>query len=77
VQILLHGRAPVTGSLPYDWYNTPNLHFMSMLDFRDLCQQMKIRIVREIPIIHGQAAIGAWGSNVRADSALYVLERQE
>src|ERR1700743_3284509 len=64
VQIMLHGRAPVTGSLPYDWYNTPNLHFMSMLDFRDLCQQMKVRIEREIPIIHGQAAVGAWGANI-------------
>ena len=77
LQILLHGRAPVTGSLPYDWYNTPNLHFMSMLDFRDLCQNMRIRIVKEIPIIHGQAAIGALAANMRADSALYVLERQE
>ena len=76
LQILLHGRAPVTGSLPYDWFNTPNLHFMSMLDFRDLCQRMRIRIAREIPIIHGQAANGAWGANVRADSALYVLERE-
>jgi len=76
LQILVHGRAPVTGSLPYDWYNTPNLHFMSMLDFRDLCRQMKIRVDQEVPIIHGQSARGAWGANVRADSALYVLERE-
>lgn len=76
LQILLHGRAPITGSLPYDWYNTPNLHFLSMLDFRDLCRQMKFRIDQEIPIIHGQGARGAWGANVRADSALYVLERE-
>lgn len=76
LQILLHGRAPITGSLPYDWYDTPNLHFMSMLDFRDLCQRTKFRIVKEIPIIHGEAANGAWGANVRADSALYVLENE-
>lgn len=76
LQIMLHGRAPITGSLPYDWYNTPNLHFMSMLDFRDLCRQMKIRIAKELPIIHGQATLGAWGANIRADSALYVLERE-
>lgn len=76
LQIMLQGRAPITGSLPYDWYDTPNLHFMSMLDFRELCQQKKIRIVREIPIIHGQAANGAWCANLRADSALYVLERE-
>lgn len=76
LQILLHGRAPITGSLPYDWYDTPNLHFMSMLDFRDLCQRTKFRVVKEIPIIHGEAASGAWGANVRADSALYVLENE-
>ena len=74
LQILLHGRAPVTGSLPYDWYNTPNLHFLSMLDFRELCQRMQFRIVQEIPIVRGRAATGAWAANVRADNALYVLE---
>lgn len=74
LQILLHGRAPVTGSLPYDWYNTPNLHFLSMLDFRELCQRMQFRIVQEIPIVRGKAATGAWAANVRADNAIYVLE---
>lgn len=74
LQILLHGRAPVTNSLPYDWYNTPNLHFLSMIDFRELCEQMQFKIVHEIPIIRGRAAGGAWAANVRADSALYVLE---
>lgn len=76
VQILLQGRTPITGSLPYDWYNTPNLHFLSMLDFRDLCQNMQIRIEKEIPIIHGRAATGAWAANLRADSALYVLQHE-
>lgn len=74
LQILLHGRAPVTSSLPYDWYNTPNLHFLSMIDFRELCEQMQFKIVQEIPIIRGRAAVGAWAANLRADTALYVLE---
>jgi methionine biosynthesis protein MetW len=74
LQILLHGRTPVTSSLPYDWYNTPNLHFLSMIDFRELCEQMQFKIVKEIPIVRGQAAVGAWAANLRADNALYVLE---
>lgn len=74
-QILLHGRAPVTQSLPYEWYNTPNLHFMSMHDFRDLTQKLDVRIAREIPIIDGQAREHAWAANVRAESLFYVLER--
>jgi methionine biosynthesis protein MetW len=71
----LWGRAPVTKSLPYEWYNTPNLHFMSMLDFRDLVQRLGIRIIKELPIIKGRAVDRAWAANLRAESALYVLER--
>jgi methionine biosynthesis protein MetW len=75
LQMLLHGRAPITSSLPYDWYNTPNIHLMSMLDFRDLVNRVHMRIVEEIPLIRGQAAPHAWAANLRADSALYVLEQ--
>ena len=73
---VVKGRMPVSESLPHAWYNTPNLHFLSMLDFRDLCRQMQVRIVQETPIIHGQSAAGAWAANLRADSALYVLEHE-
>jgi methionine biosynthesis protein MetW len=76
-QIMLQGRAPVTKALPYQWYETPNLHFMSMHDFRDLAGLLGLRIVRELPIINGRAVDRAWAANWRADSALYVLERTE
>ncbi len=77
VQLLLHGRAPMTSSLPYDWYNTPNIHLLSMLDFRDLIERVNLQIVDEIPIIRGQAVPSAWAANLRAESALYVLEQRE
>jgi len=35
---------PVTKALPYEWYDTPNLHFLSLLDFRDYCRLNKIQI---------------------------------
>ncbi len=74
-QVLWQGRAPVTESLPYEWYNSPNIHFMTMRDFRDLCQKQNIRIITEVPIIKRQACPDAWAANLRAESALYVLER--
>jgi methionine biosynthesis protein MetW len=77
VQVFRQGRAPITQSLPYEWYNTPNLHFMSMLDFRDLADRLNIKIVKELPIIRGRAVSRAWGANLRADSAMYVLERPD
>lgn len=75
LQVVRSGRAPVTDSLPYEWYNTPNLHFMSLYDFRDLVARLNFRIIRERPIINGRAVDRAWAANLRADSALYVLER--
>jgi methionine biosynthesis protein MetW len=77
LQHLLGGRAPVTQALPYEWYNTPNLHFMSMYDFRDLVERLGIHIIKELPIIRGHAVDRAWAANLRAESALYVLERPE
>jgi methionine biosynthesis protein MetW len=43
-QIFFSGRVPVTPSLPYEWHNTPNLHFLSLLDFVDYCRKRHMRI---------------------------------
>jgi methionine biosynthesis protein MetW len=43
-QIFFLGRTPVTSSLPYEWHDTPNLHFLSISDFRKYCGERKIRI---------------------------------
>lgn len=37
-KILLGGKTPVTDLLPYRWFDTPNLHFLSVLDFEEFCQ---------------------------------------
>ncbi|MEO1998695.1 MAG: methionine biosynthesis protein MetW [Planctomycetaceae bacterium] len=76
LQVIRFGRTPITEILPYEWYNTPNLHFMSMHDFRALAEHLNIRILQERPIINGRAVDRAWAANLRADSALYVLERR-
>lgn len=77
LQVLKQGRAPVTEVLPYEWYNTPNLHLMSMHDFQDLMRILGIEILKEIPIIKHRAVEKAWLANLRAQQILYVLQRQE
>jgi methionine biosynthesis protein MetW len=76
LEVLWRGRTPVTSNLPYEWHDSPNLHFMSMYDFRDLMHSMGLTIVKESPIIHGHAVDRAWAPNLRADSAFYLLEQQ-
>lgn len=75
LQVALSGRAPVTDHLPYEWYESPNVHVLSMVDFRELAAQGNFHIIRELPIIGDRAVKRAFFPNLRAHSALYVLER--
>jgi len=43
-QIFFKGKVPVSSSLPYEWYDTPNLHFLSIADFKTYCRKNKINI---------------------------------
>jgi len=37
--MLFNGQAPKTDLFPYDWYNSPNIHFLAINDFEDLCRE--------------------------------------
>lgn len=43
--IMTVGRMPVTEHLPYQWYDTPNIHFCTIRDFDALCQERNINIL--------------------------------
>jgi len=43
---ILFGKVPVTPSLPYEWYDTPNLHFLSTRDFVEYCGKRGFRVER-------------------------------
>jgi methionine biosynthesis protein MetW len=43
-QIFFKGKVPVTKSLPYEWYDTPNLHFLGITDFTEYCKKKNIHI---------------------------------
>ncbi len=47
-QLLITGRMPVTESLPYTWYDTPNIHFFTIKDFLKLCNDMNILVEKSI-----------------------------
>ena len=47
LQLLTRGRMPVTSILPLPWYDTPNIHFCSIADFTDLCDERGITLVRQ------------------------------
>jgi methionine biosynthesis protein MetW len=58
---ILRGRMPVTGQMPYEWYNTPNIHLCTLQDFERLAHKLGMRIVeratfngaREVRVLPG------------------------
>lgn len=44
LQLFFKGIVPVTPSLPYQWYDTPNLHFLSIADFQKYCKKRDFKI---------------------------------
>src|SRR3546814_6842120 len=49
-RLLLSGRMPVTNTLPDTWYNTPNIHLCTMLDFVSLCGEIGVVIERGLAL---------------------------
>jgi len=81
LQILLGGRMPRTDNLPDTWWDTPNIHFCTIKDFRDLCEVTGAKMERAV-------AVNAWGSPLRfaapwwfwnlfGEQAVFLLSRKE
>jgi methionine biosynthesis protein MetW len=72
-QLFFRGRVPVTASLPYEWYDTPNLHFLSIADFKQYCRKRDIRIERSAFI--GKNKRVRVFPNVFAETGLFLLSK--
>jgi len=73
LQILTGGRTPVTGSLPFRWYDTPNLHFLSIRDFEIFCREHNAVILRRIPLTTRKRSPIRLLPNLRAEEAIFVV----
>jgi len=72
--IFFRGRVPVTPALPYQWYDTPNLHFLSIADFEDYCK-IKIINIERVFFTSGTHRI-RFLPNLRAESGFFILSRK-
>jgi homoserine O-acetyltransferase len=68
---LLSGRAPKTDLFPFDWYESPNLHFLTIDDFISLCRAQNWRIERRI-FLHGNREL-KFLPNLRAEVAVFSI----
>ncbi|MFH1594607.1 MAG: methionine biosynthesis protein MetW [Candidatus Omnitrophota bacterium] len=72
-RLFFKGRVPITKSLPYRWYDTPNIHFLSINDFKNFCGKKKIKVINTY-FLGARRVLWVW-PNVLALNAIFVLSQ--
>lgn len=75
LQLMLTGMMPRTKSLPYEWYDTPNIHLTTIKDFRRFCRQHDLQILQETDLVLGRQGARRVRAlpNFFADYAIFLL----
>ena len=73
IRIFFLGRTPITKSLPYRWYNTPNLHFLTIKDFKDFCREKRLS-VEDVTYLGSKGKINIL-PNLLALNAIFVIKK--
>jgi methionine biosynthesis protein MetW len=72
-RLFFRGKTPVTPSLPYLWYNTPNLHFLTISDFKSYCTDREIKILKT-HYLGNNKIVHIW-PNLFAMNAIFVISK--
>jgi methionine biosynthesis protein MetW len=72
VSHLVSGRSPKTPLFPYDWHESPNIHFLTVDDFEILCKSQKWSIERRY-FLSGSRRVQAM-PNLMAEIAVYLVK---
>ena len=68
---LVSGRSPQTELFPYEWYDSPNIHFLTVIDFETLARKQGWRIERSI-FLAGGREVSAF-PNLMAEVAVFLF----
>lgn len=71
---LLKGYMPVNKRLPYDWYNTPNLHFATVKDFEEFLVNLGFDILDRAYL--DESRVITWLPNLRSTLAIYRFKKK-
>lgn len=71
---VLFGRMPVSKSLPYDWFNTPNVRVLTIADFEALASKLGIHILDRVVLDGGKEV--TFAPNFFGSLAIYRIQRQ-
>jgi len=70
-----NGVMPKSKSLPYEWYNTPNIRVLTIKDFREICKKNNINIISEFNYSNDNKNIVLF-PNLFASNSVFVIEKR-
>lgn len=76
--LFFKGRMPKSKMLPFCWYDTPNIHLLTIEDFFDFCKERNIKIKKSVYIKRGQISKNPFNrilTNFLCEEALFIIER--
>ena len=76
LQLCCKGRMPRNSQIPYQWYDTPNIHFSTLADFEELCGKLNISIIQRTFIASRFPGLTTLMPNLFAVGAVFVLEKK-
>lgn len=80
LHLAIKGRMPVNKTLPYEWYDTPNIHFCTIRDFIVLCDELGITIERSIALDSlgtvRRIRSGLFAANLLGEQGVFLLSKR-
>ena len=81
LQLLVGGHMPRTENLPATWYDTPNIHFCTIKDFVQLCDEINVKMERAVALdMYGRPLrvnLPWWFWNMFGEQGVFLLSRAE
>lgn len=74
MDLAVRGRMPVSGWLPFHWYETPNIHLFTILDFLDYAHRTGMTLISLHVLKDGRPRLYEDGDNLYAEEAIVVFE---
>jgi methionine biosynthesis protein MetW len=76
--LLFKGKMPKSSRLPFDWFDTPNIHLLTVKDFFDFCKNRKIKISKSIYTHKGKVLnplLKSFFADILAEDVLFVIQK--
>ncbi len=77
LHLAFKGTMPVNKTIPFQWYETPNIHFCAIKDFEKLCKDLDFKIQKEVFMTNDKVLKSKFIANLFAEYAIFLITKDE